>query len=234
MANLNIEITDEWLYQTMPLIDQALLQKMESEVDYEYKFSDQFERKMRKLIVKEKRLNFWYRFSRRTRSVVAVVAAAIVMVSLLLSTVYVQAYCIHFFETIMTAWKDSTLYTYLVGENWEGESDKLDLNAVKPKVIPQGYEIVEETKGELRYSLLYENDKKEIIDWNQEKVTDALSIVVDAEYDWERIVEKNGRNVTIYEYADGYKIAYYEYETYVFTIYADHLEVTDILAMLPD
>ena len=232
MANANITVTDEWLYQTMPLIDQALLRKMESEVDYEYEFSEQFERKMRKLIAKEKRLRFWYRLSGRTRRAASV--AGIVTASLLLSTLSVQAYRTHFFETIKTEWEDSALYTYLVGANGEKGSDELEFNAMMPQVIPQGYEIVEETKGELHYSLLCENDKKEILDWNQDKVTDALSIVMDSEYDWEQIVEKNGRDVTIHGYADGYKTVYYEYETYLFTIYADNVEIPDLLAMLPD
>ena len=106
--------------------------------------------------------------------------------------------------------------------------------AIIPKTIPQGYEIVEETKGELRYSLLYENERKEILDWNQEKVTDTLSLVIDTEYEWEKIVKKNGRDVTIHGYCDGYKVVYYEYEVYIFTIYADNVEISDILAMLPD
>ena len=230
MANENLVITDEWLYQTMPLIDQALLEKIEGEVDYEYEFSDQFERKMRKLIVRERRLRFWYGLSGRTRRAAAI--AGIVTASLLLATMSVQAYRSHFFETIKTAWEDSTLYTYLVGENGESESD--EFQAMVPKAIPQGYKIVEETKGELRYSLLHENDRKEMLDWNQEKVTDALSIVMDTGYDWERIVEKGGRDVTIHGYSDGYKAVYYEYETYIFTIYADNVEISDILAMLPD
>ena len=232
MANENLVITDEWLYQTMPLIDQALLEKIEGEVDYEYEFSDRFERKMRKLIARERRLRFWYGLSGRTRRAAAI--AGIVTTSLLLATMSVQAYRSHFFETVKTAWEDSTLYTYLVGENGESESDEFQFQAMVPKVIPQGYEIVEETKGELRYSLLYENDRKEILDWNQEKVTDTLSLVMDTEYEWEKIVKKNGRDVTIHGYSDGYKIVYYEYEMYIFTVYADNVEISDILAMLPE
>ncbi|MBP3199828.1 MAG: DUF4367 domain-containing protein [Butyrivibrio sp.] len=232
MANANIVITDEWLYQTMPLIDQVLLQKIENEVDYEYEFSEHFKRRMRKLISRERRLRFWYGLSGRTRRIAAI--AGILTASLLVSTLSVQAYRSHFFETVKTALEDSALYTYLVGENGEGEISEQKFEAIIPKTIPQGYEIVEETKGELRYSLLYENERKEILDWNQEKVTDTLSLVIDTEYEWEKIVKKNGRDVTIHGYSDGYKVVYYEYEVYIFTIYADNVEISDILAMLPD
>ena len=185
----------------MPLIDQALLQEIENEVDYEYEFSERFKRRMRKLISRERRLRFWYGLSGRTRSIAAI--AGIVTASLLVSTLSVQAYRSHFFETVKTALEDSTLYTYLVGENGESESD--EFQAMVPKAIPQGYEIVEETKGELRYSLLYENERKEILDWNQEKVTDTLLLVIDTEYEWEKIEKKNGRDVIIHGYSDGYK-----------------------------
>ena len=184
---------------------------------------------MQKLIARERRLRFWYGLSRRTRRVAAV--AVVMIAALFVSTVSVQAYRMHLFDTVRTAWEDSTLYTYLVGG---GRDSETKFEEIMPQTVPHGYEMAEEVKGELRYSLLYENDKKEIIDWNQEKVTDTLSLVMDTEYDWEKIVKKNGRDVTIHGYSDGYKAAYYEYGNYIFTIYADNVEVSDILAMLPD
>lgn len=48
-----IEVTDEWLYQYMPIVDEAIIRELEESTDYEYRFSAKFERKMRRLIWKE-------------------------------------------------------------------------------------------------------------------------------------------------------------------------------------
>ena len=45
----NIEITDEWLYKYMPVVDEALIRGIEQAVDNEHRFSDRFERRMRLL-----------------------------------------------------------------------------------------------------------------------------------------------------------------------------------------
>ena len=50
-----IKVTDDWLYQYMPVVDEALIRGIEDSTDYEYQFSEQFEKKMEQLIRREKR-----------------------------------------------------------------------------------------------------------------------------------------------------------------------------------
>ena len=33
-----IEVTDEWLYQYMPIVDEAIIRELEESTDYEYRF----------------------------------------------------------------------------------------------------------------------------------------------------------------------------------------------------
>ena len=45
----NMKVTDDWLYQYMPVVDEALIRGIEDSTDYEYQFSEQFEKKMEQL-----------------------------------------------------------------------------------------------------------------------------------------------------------------------------------------
>ena len=51
----NMKVTDDWLYQYMPVVDEALIRGIEDSTDYEYQFSEQFEKKMEQLIRRERR-----------------------------------------------------------------------------------------------------------------------------------------------------------------------------------
>lgn len=44
----SMEVTDEWLYQYMPVVDNAMIKALEGQVDEDYVFSKRFERKMKK------------------------------------------------------------------------------------------------------------------------------------------------------------------------------------------
>ena len=50
----HIQVTDEWLYKYMPVVDEAITRSLESNVDYNQSFSRGFEKKMRVLIGREK------------------------------------------------------------------------------------------------------------------------------------------------------------------------------------
>ena len=94
----NIEITDEWLYKYMPVVDEALIRGIEQAVDNEHRFSDRFERRMRRLIRKERYLSF-----RKHAAPIAKRAAVFLIVLLAVAgvlTVSVEALRIKFFDNI--------------------------------------------------------------------------------------------------------------------------------------
>ena len=49
-----IDVTDAWLYKYMSIVDEAIINEIEKNVDYDYAFSDEFNRKMERTIRKEK------------------------------------------------------------------------------------------------------------------------------------------------------------------------------------
>ena len=94
----------------MPVVDEALIRSIEKNVDYEYRFSDEFERRMKKLMRRERYLSL------RKRAAQIVKRAAIFLLVLLAAvgvlTVSVEALRIRFFETIKEMFSDYYTLTY--------------------------------------------------------------------------------------------------------------------------
>lgn len=109
-----IDVTDAWLYKYMSIVDEAIINEIEKNVDYDYAFSDEFNRKMERTIRKEKFIPFWNSVSKFGKSVA--IFALVIVTSLFAVTMSVEAYRIQFFETVKTIWEDSFFYTYFTEE----------------------------------------------------------------------------------------------------------------------
>lgn len=57
-----IDVTDAWLYKYMSIVDEAIINEIEKNVDYDYAFSDEFNRKMERTIRKENSYHFGIQF----------------------------------------------------------------------------------------------------------------------------------------------------------------------------
>ena len=95
-----IDVTDAWLYKYMSIVDEAIINEIEKNVDYDYAFSDEFNRKMERTIRKEKFIPFWNSVSKFGKSVA--IFALVIVTSLFAVTMSVEAYRIQFFETVKT------------------------------------------------------------------------------------------------------------------------------------
>ena len=49
-----MKVTDEWLYEKMPIVDAAMVRQLEVGTQKKYVFSDKFRKRMKRLIQKEK------------------------------------------------------------------------------------------------------------------------------------------------------------------------------------
>lgn len=214
-----IEVTDEWLYQYMPIVDEAIIRELEESTDYEYRFSAKFERKMRRLIWKEAhpQASAVYRQIKRMAALGACAAAV-----LCLYTMSVEGNRVKFFETVRTMWEDSELYTYF-SDGEEGE-----FQSREPGYLPEGYVETERYLLDTSFVVIYENKIGEMITWEQLLILDGDSVVVDTEYDSRTIYEVDGKIVTVYSYSSGYKYAYCEKDAYVYMLTADSMEIDDI------
>ncbi|HJA06048.1 MAG TPA: DUF4367 domain-containing protein [Candidatus Mediterraneibacter pullicola] len=216
----NIEIADEWLYKYMPVVDEALIRGIEQAVDNEHRFSDRFERRMRRLIRKERYLSF-----RKHAAPIAKRAAVFLIVLLAVAgvlTVSVEALRIKFFDTIKEMFSDYYTLTYSV----DGEDTQF--HPSRPQYVPDGYEMTyDEGNGNL-HTIMYENGDGETYGLNQILVTDNDNAIFDSEYLREEILYVDGIEIEVHWYEDGFSFSYCEFEDCVFQITADSLTKEEI------
>ena len=135
-----MEVTDELLYQYMPIADEMDLDALEAEIaDEEIVLSKKFERRMKRLMWKEE--HKWVAGFGKFMARVAVVLLCVLGVSLAV-TMSVDAYRSKFFQTVQEIWEDSVVHTYDVGE--EGQ----EFVPHEPSYIPEGYEEVSRVETE--------------------------------------------------------------------------------------
>lgn len=217
-----IEVTDEFLYKYMPVVDEEIIKELEGSTDYEYQFSAKFERKMRMLIWKEAHpwVGTILRQFKRTAAM-SICAMAV----LFLLTMSVEGSWIKLFKTVRTIWEDSELYTYF-SDIKEGEFQEK-----RPWYVPEGYKETYIDLSDIHLLLMYENDEGDVISWEQMLVSNSAGVVLDSEYDSKAVHEVGGKYVTICIYEDGYKYAYCEHKEYVYLLTADNLTVEEMCKM---
>lgn len=218
----HMEVTDEWLYKYMPIVDEMRIGELEGHTDYAYSFSSRFERKMKRLMWEE--AHPWITISYRQLKRVAVLGICVV-ISIFMMSLSVEGNRNKFFETVSTMLEDSVLYTYFADEE-EGE-----FQAREPGYLPEGYRETERSLSDIHMYLIYENERGEMITWEQILVSAGTSIGMDMEYDAQVIQTVEGKFVTVYLYPDEFKSAYCEYEESVFILTADNLSVDEICKM---
>lgn len=218
-----VKVTDEWLYLYMPVVDVAIIEGLEKQIDISNEFSRKFDRKMKHLIQRE--AHPWWGLASSIVKRAAIFLICNISVAFLF-TMSVEAYRVKFFETIKTLWEDSILYSYFT------DSTTGEIQNSEPTYIPEGYSEVERIENDIALIVIYENDAGEEIVWEQKMVVDGGNLVLDSEYDTQEMREINGAIATISYYSDGYATAYYEYGNYVYFLTADRLEMEDIFKII--
>lgn len=215
-----MEVTDELLYQYMPIADEMDLDALEAEIaDEEIVLSKKFERRMKRLMWKEE--HKWVAGFGKFMARVAVVLLCVLGVSLAV-TMSVDAYRSKFFQTVQEIWEDSVVHTYDVGE--EGQ----EFVPHEPSYIPEGYEEVRRAEGASSFSIEYANEDGNYIFWDQKLVGEGTWSAVDSKYEIEINELSNKGTLAIYQYPNQYIAAYFETEQYSYTIVADSLEINEI------
>ncbi len=215
-----MEVTDELLYQYMPIADEMDLDALEAEIaDEEIVLSKKFEKKMKRLMWKEE--HKWVAGFGKFMARVAVVFLCVLGVGFAV-TMSVDAYRSKFFQTVQEIWEDSVVHTYDVGE--EGQ----EFVPHEPSYIPEGYEEVRREEIIHITSIIYENENGERITWDQHMITDGSYQVLDTEYTHKESSQTDKGIVTIYYYPDGFKKAYLEKDANIYIITADKIEVEEI------
>ncbi len=212
-----INVTDEWLYQYMPLVNENIIRELEEQTGDGCQFSEQFEDNMKKIIRKEKRMG--RRKNAKTR---AVAAAACMAVFLSAAVVNVYGDKIKFYGTVKTLWENSLIYSYFK----EAGPDRL--KARKPGYVPSGYKMVSENINEAAASFLYRDAAGRQMVFLQQSVSDGGKIAFDSEYDWGNQINITGGLIEAHWYQDGRVCCYLEYREHIFILNADGLDNDNI------
>ncbi len=218
-----VEVTDEWLYKYMPIVDAAMLRAIESEVDNDYIFSENFERKMKRVIRQEAHMwvGDFMRFARKAAVVVICILAALFAL-----TMSVEAYRTKFFQTVKEIWEDSVIYTYFSEVNEEG------FREMEPQYIPEGYSEVSRVYMEDMFSLVYKNEMGDYILYDQVLALDERYNIMDTNFEFQETVKIDDTVAIISWYSNDYVGVFYAEDEFVYILTGNNLTIHEIKNIL--
>jgi len=194
---MNYIVSDELLYQYMPVAEAAILSELEKSAEENpHVFSSKFQHRMQKLLRDEKRSPVMRTFLRGSKHV-AIVALVLLTVALTI-TMSVEALRNRFLQVVTQLFERYTSISFSI----EGETDEDILKAVESDVIPEGYVETECFQSDYELFIVYANEAGEEILYHQLLMTTGEYV-----YDSEQaklselmigdimvaIAEKNGR-----------------------------------------
>ena len=167
-------IDDDFLYDHMESVENIILESLPKEDDLSQKFSKRFERKMNKLIIRERKSPFIKSFINYSKK-----AAIILFVFISITfatTMSVEAYRVRIFEVVIEIWEEFTSIIFRSKEN----IDDGKLIPINSTYIPHGFTIIEEDTNHYEHFIYWENDYGIEIMFEQAKIT-SNAIISDTE-----------------------------------------------------
>ena len=216
---------DRILYEQVPIAEEAFIKAFEKRVDYSHTFSDAFEKKMDKLIHKEKRLRFAEKAGKVLRYA-AIIALILIGVSLPFGGMAKAAALV---ERIKTVIGDMFFYEYKTDVDVEDVgTPELRL----PTYVPEGYECVEILLGDTACIAAYINDAGQMITYEQDIIQDGMNVLYDAEYDYEEKAEFLGNEIIFFCYEEGFMCVVYTWDMYSYNITIESLDKNEVYKIL--
>jgi len=217
-----MQVTDEWLYEKMPVVDAAIIQRVEDMTDFDYTFSDTFEQKMAKLLRQEKYIGMMSRLKNISGRVA--VFALVLVTAFFSVTMSVEAYRVRFFATIKTVLEDHTgIYSYRTMDETKNAADTM----AEPQYVPAGYRQENAKQSEKAALYEYSSGDKELI--FQQKIVSDEKELYDESYDRMERLSANGVDVCVHWYENDTFWAYAEYQDSVYVLSGDTITTDEIV-----
>ena len=106
-----MKVTDEWLYEKMPIVDAAIIQRLEEGEEKDYVFTNHFIKAMNRLIQRETYMDAAKLVKRITQR--AAVIVLVMLLGALAVPMSVKAYQAQLFHTIKTIFDGKIgIYSY--------------------------------------------------------------------------------------------------------------------------
>ena len=157
---MNRQLSEEFLYQYIPMAEQDMMDAIPAEAALEHTFSNRFCRKMKALLKYERRGPFG-----RFAAAFGRVAAAVLLVAVLLNTILVgsvKAYREKFFEIVQTVTEKFTSF-FVEAE----DAPANEFVPIEPPYIPEGFEELERFSDESHHTVVFINDDGQEIYYSQ-------------------------------------------------------------------
>ena len=222
----NVKVTEELLRDAFQKLSDELIEEWENIPDTNHKPSEDFEKKIKKLIGKTKNRELY----KELWNIGKVAAAFILVIAIALfsSTMKVKADPHLYFKKMEVLLNDASMYVY------DEDLNNYYLTLYEPTYVPEGYEEVSRVVEDIGTIIHYKNEQDEIIVWKQKLIVGTTVSSTDSEYDAEIETEYAGENISLNVYADGYKRLYYESGRCVFRLSANDITVEDMYKMIKD
>lgn len=172
----------------------------------QHEFSPEFERKIEKLIRKEK--TFFWHFVNTASKRVAVIAVVLVM--LFTTACSMEAIREPIVRFLIEVYESFTEYRF------EGEKSGTITKEYTMTTVPEGYEETDYLKDEVGITTTYENSYGNMIRFSQ-TITDETYLSIDGEYAETEVRDVSGREVHLY-LRDGISVAFWIEDTYLLKI----------------
>lgn len=221
-----VKVTEELLRDAFQKLSDELIEEWENIPDTDHKPSEDFEKKIKKLIGKTKNRELY----KELLNIGKVAAAFIIIIGIALfgSTMKVKADPHLYFKKMEVLLNDASMYVY------DEELNNYYLTLYEPTYVPEGYEEVSREMEDTGINIRYKNKQGENITWKQLLITNTTIIGTDSEYNVEIDTEYAGENISLNIYKDGYKRLYYETGNCIFKINANDITIEDMYKMIED
>lgn len=167
-------MTDEFLYQHMPELEEYVLNNFPKEEEIQYRFSDEFLKKMEKLLKRAKQKErYWIPVSTWQRAVAGFVT---IILATFMASLGVEAIRDKIFELIR-------IETPSTVENRYTLTDEQDTFVpYYPEYIPEQFKLVIDDLGDTYLVQSYEDAERNMFLIEQEQIVDGMTIWLDNEY----------------------------------------------------
>ena len=217
-----MQVTDEWLYEKMPIVDAAIIQRLEEGVEKDYIFTNHFIKAMNRLIKRETYMDAAKLVKKITQR--AAVIVLVMFMGALAVPMSAKAYQAQLFHTIKTIVDGKIgIYSY---EPHAIEDGGLTDTILRPRYIPDGYELTDETHTDTSAVLEYSKANRHLI-YNQKIITNE-KMIFDMSFDRVERIGINGMTVLVYWYQDDTFWAYGEYGNSIYILAGDSIETDEI------
>ena len=155
------EITDDLLFQHCTNVENFILEQIPDEEDIDYEYPKEFEKKIKKIIKKEKMGLFLNKICLYTKKVAVVFIAF--LISLFTITMSVEALRVKLFDMVKEVYEKFTKYKFKIDENDNKKVNFLEKKSIN--YLPNGFEEIDRAEYDNDISVTY-SDGEDYITFN--------------------------------------------------------------------